>query len=427
MNRRTFLVGTAASTLAMATSRRTRAADANSKVVLALMGANNRGSQLAQLFARQAGAEIAYVCDCDENAIPKGIKAASSQGAPAPKGIKDFRTALDDPAVDALICAAPNHWHAAATILACAAGKHVYVEKPASHSADEGEKMIAAARDAGRVVQVGMQRRSGELYQQMVERVRGGELGRILFAKSWYHRERPSVGRGKEVAPPPTLDYALWQGPIPERPYRDNIIHYNWHHFWQWGDGEIGNNGVHTMDICRWAMNVDFPRRVTVAGAKLRYDDDQETPDTMTATFDFDGAQMVWEGISWSQPVPTGGAFGSAGIGVELRGENGTLHIDDHGCAIYDRSRKLVNQFQGPRGDDEHIANFLNAIRESKPRPNADIEEGHKSALLSHLGNIAYRSGQTLEVDPATGHLRANPEAQALWSLQYRPGWMESA
>lgn len=424
MNRRTFLAGAAASTVALAAGRRARAADANSKVVLALMGANGRGSQLAQGFAKQDGAEFAYVCDCDERAIQKGIDAARSQGAPAPKGIKDFRQALDDPNVDALVCAAPNHWHAAATLLACAAGKHVYVEKPASHSADEGERMIEAARRTKRVVQVGMQRRSGPLYRQMVERVRGGAIGRVLLAKSWYNSKRPSIGHGKAVAVPPWLDFDLWQGPVTERPYRDNILHYNWHAFWHWGDGEIGNNGIHTIDICRWAMGLDYPSGVRVAGAKLRYDDDQQTPDTMTAVFDFDGASIVWEGISWSPSIASGNAYGSSGIGIELRGENGTLTIDDHGCTIYDLQRKVVDQFADSRGDGEHLADFLGAIRENKLRPNADIEDGHKSVLLPHLGNIAYRTGQALETDPTNGHIKNNPDAEAYWALEYRPGWL---
>jgi predicted dehydrogenase len=421
IDRRTFLAGATAATVALASSRRSRAAQANDTVVLALMGANNRGSQLATAFARQTGAEIAYVCDCDERAIEKGIAAATSNGGRKPKGIKDFRQALDDAAVDGLICAAPNHWHAAATILACAAGKHVYVEKPLSHTPDEGERMIAAARAANRVVQVGLQRRSGPLYRAMIDRVRDGAIGRVLFARSTYFNDRPSIGHGKRTSVPSWLDYDLWQGPAPARPYQDNVVHYNWHFFWHWGNGELGNNGVHTIDICRWALGVDYPSRVTAAGAKLRYDDDQQTPDTSTVTFDCDGRTMVWEGISWLRSHAS-----KSQIGIELRGENGTLFVDDSGYTIYDREQKVVEKDTGSRGDDEHLRGFLDAVRNGS-RPNADIEEGHRSTMFCHLGNIAYRTGQSLETDPTSGRILNNPAADALWAREYRKGWMADA
>jgi predicted dehydrogenase len=416
VSRRTFFAASAAGA-ALAGAARLRAGEASGDVVLALMGANNRGSQLAAGLAKQAGARIAYVCDPDERAIAKGIAAATSKGAAAPKGIRDFREALDDPAVDALVCAAPNHWHAAATTLACAAGKHVYVEKPCSHSGEEGELMIAAARTHQRVVQVGMQRRSGPLYQQAVEKVRGGSLGKPLHAKSWYHTDRPSIGRAKPSEPPPWLDYSLWQGPAPERPYRDNILHYNWHFFWHWGDAELGNNGVHTIDICRWALGVDYPSRVTVAGRRLRFDDDQETPDTGGAIYECGDAMITWEQISWLPPYKA-----SSTIGIEIRGTEGTMLLDDGGYVIYDLERKVVDKHTASRGDAEHLADFLKAVRDGS-RPNADIEEGHKSALFCHLGNIALQTGKSIDVDPATGHIRDNLEAQTLWAREYREGW----
>jgi predicted dehydrogenase len=421
LNRRTFLAGAGAATVALASRKVSRAVDANDTVVLALMGANNRGSQLATAFAKQAGAEIAYVCDCDERAIGKGIEAASSHGGRKPKGIKDFRRALDDPAVDGLICAAPNHWHAAATILACAAGKHVYVEKPVSHTPDEGERMIASARRADRIVQVGLQRRSGPLYQKVMERVSEGAIGRVLYARSTYNADRPSIGHGKKSAVPSWLDYELWQGPAPERPYQDNLVHYNWHFFWHWGNGELGNNGVHTIDVCRWALGVDYPSAVTASGSNLRFDDDQETPDTCTVTFDCAGRAMVWEGLSWSRRQAA-----KSQIGMELRGESGILYVDDDGYVIYDPQGKVIEKDALSRGDDEHLSNFLDAVRHAA-RPNADIAEGHKSTMFCHLGNIAYRTGQRLEVDPTNGHVADNSAAQALWAREYRRGWIPEA
>jgi predicted dehydrogenase len=418
LNRRTFLAGATAATLALASGKRSRAADANDTVVLALMGANNRGTQLVQGFAKQSGVEIAYVCDCDEQALAKGVEAVAANFGKKPTGIKDFRKALEDPAVDGLICAAPNHWHAAATILACAAGKHVYVEKPASQTADEGERMIAAARAANRVVQVGLQRRSGPLYRKMLERIREGAIGRPLFARSAYFAERPSIGHGKQTSPPPRLDYDLWQGPAPARPYQDNLIHYNWHFFWHWGNGELGNNGVHTIDLCRMALGVDYPSKVTAAGSKLRFNDDQQTPDTCSVTFDCDGQMMVWEGISWARRSDR-----KSQIGITIRGENGEVYVDDGGYEIYDVKGKKIESDKLGRGDAEHLQNFLDGIR-SGAKLNADIEEGHKSTMFCHLGNIAYRTGQTIEVDSSTGHIRNNTAADALWAREYRDGWM---
>jgi predicted dehydrogenase len=415
LDRRTFMAAASAS---MATTYRATAAAANDTVVLALMGANSRGSQLAAGFAEQAGARIAYVCDPDERAIQKGIAAATSKGGPAPKGVRDFREALEDPAVDALICAAPNHWHAPATLLACAAGKHVYVEKPASHSAEEGELMVAAARRANRIVQVGMQRRSGSLYKAAIQKIREGAIGEPLHAKSWYQVTRPPIGRGKEVEPPAWLDYDLWQGPAPETPFRDNMVHYNWHFFWQWGDGELGNNGVHTIDICRWALGIDYPTRVSAAGARLRYDDDQETPDSTTAVFECGDKLITWENISWLRPYQTNSSFG-----IEIRGTDGTMTLDDGGNTIYDPERKVVENQQGDRGDAEHLRNFLDSIRGAE-NVNAAIEEGHRSALFCHLGNMAYRTGEPIEVDPMNGHIQHDSAAKKLWALTYRDGWV---
>jgi len=421
LDRRTFLARATAATVALASGKRSRAAGANDTVVLALMGGNNRGPQLVNGFAKQKGVEIAYVCDCDERALAKGIEAVTSNGGRKPKGVKDFRKALDDPAIDGLICAAPNHWHAAATILACAAGKHVYVEKPASQTAAEGERMIAAARAAKRVVQVGLQRRSGPLYRKVIERIREGAIGRALYASSTYNANRPTIGHGKQTNAPAWLDYDLWQGPALARPYQDNLIHYNWHFFWHWGNGELGNNGIHTIDICRWALGVDYPSKVTAAGSKLRYDDDQETPDTCTATFDCDGRTLVWEGISWSRRNNR-----KSQIGITVRGENGEIYVDDDGYEMYDPEGKTVESDKLSRGDAEHLQNFLDAIRDGATL-NADIEEGHRTTMFCHLGNIAYRTGQPLSVDSSTGHVRNNPAAEALWTREYRDGWMPTA
>jgi predicted dehydrogenase len=421
-NRRTFLATSAAATAALATHRVSRAAASspNEKVVFAIMGANNRGSQLATTLAKMPNAEIAYICDCEENAIAKGIAAATSNGGRAPKGIKDFRQALDDKHVDALICAAPNHWHAAATLIGLAAGKHVYCEKPASHTPDEGEQMIAASKKSDRVLQIGLQRRSNPHYLAILDKVRNGAIGKVLYAKSTYYNNRPSIGRGKETAPPASLDYDLWQGPVTARPYRDNVIPYNWHLFWHWGNSEVGNNGVHTIDVCRWALGVDYPTKVTAAGSKVRYDDDEETPDTCNIVADFEGGRtLVWEGISWSPAYKP-----LSGINIELRGDAGAIFFEDHAYRLFDEKRKLVeDNKKGTSSWTPHLENFIAAVK-GGAKPHCGIEDGHKSTMLAHLGNIAYRTGQPLDIDPSNGHIKNNPAADKLWASEYRKGWL---
>jgi predicted dehydrogenase len=389
----------------------------NNKILLAIMGANGRGSDLAHGFTAQPGAEIAYVCDVDERAVAKGIKAATPRQSREPKGVKDFRRILEDKAVDALVIAAPDHWHGPATILACAAGKHVYVEKPASHNAREGELMVAAARKHNRVVQLGTQRRSMPGVLEAIHKLKAGAIGRVMFSRGWYNNQRPSIGHGKPAPVPDWLAWDLWQGPAPERPYRDNIVHYNWHWFWHWGTGELGNNGIHALDICRWGLGVDYPIRVSAGGGKYRHDDDQETPDTHVVTWDFADKSITYEGRSWHRRGFEGSMFG-----VGFYGEGGSIIIDGSNYKLYDAQDKRVEQQTGSGSDAPHLKNFLDCIR-SGERPNADIADGHKSTLLCHLGNIAYRAGHTLHLDPKTHALVHDKAAEALLGRDYRPGW----
>jgi predicted dehydrogenase len=425
IDRRQFLSATTAGGIAFGAAgsltTQTRPAKAQTTaanvVTLAIMGVNGRGTGLAEGFTQQKGARIAYVCDPDERAIGKAKAAIAQRQKENVVGLADFRKALDDPAVDALVIAAPNHWHAPATILACAAGKHVYVEKPCCHNPHEGELMIAAARKHNRVVQHGTQRRSWPALKEGIERLRAGDLGRVLVAKAWYNNKRPSIGHGQTANVPAWLNYSLWQGPAPERPYRDNLIHYNWHWFWHWGNGELGNNGVHGIDVCRWGLGVEYPKRVTSAGNKLRWDDDQETPDTHTVTFDFGDRSIIWEGRSWSLQWSSKETFG-----IEFYGERGSLVSENGGYVMYDPDNKEIARKNGRGGEADHLADFLQGIRESK-RPNAEIAEGYKSTLLCHLGNISHRVGRVLEVDPANGHIKQDSEADQLWRREYRNGW----
>lgn len=421
VNRRSFIrnsaVAVSAASMVWSSTTPASASSPLNKLVVGVMGVNGRGSSLARGFAQQKDCEIAYVCDVDERALEKGVGAVKGIQDRVPETIRDFRKMLDDKSVDILVVAAPNHWHAPATILGCSAGKHVYVEKPCSHTAQEGEWAVAAARKNNRVVTMGSQRRSYPILREAIDKLHSGAIGKLLFARSWYSSRRGDIGFGKQVDVPNWLDYQLWQGPCTDKPYKDNLIHYNWHWHWHWGNGELGNNGVHALDVARWGMNVDYPSRVTSAGGRYRWVDDQETADTHVVSFEFGKSLITWEGLSWSPQGPMDGQFG-----VTFHGEEGTMYVYDAGYKIYDMMRKLSDQKDGSAGDAEHFDNFLKCIREGG-KPNADIEDAHKSTLLCHLGNIALRTGRTLNTDPQNGHILQDEEAAKMWSKEYRSGW----
>jgi predicted dehydrogenase len=388
---------------------------ANEKLVVGVMGLG-RGMGHIEVILEIPNTELAYVSDVDERRMEAALKTIAQKGPQPPKAVQDFRRILEDKAVDALFIAACNHWHAPATILACAAGKHVYVEKPGSHNAREGELMVAAARKYNRVVQQGTQRRSYPGIREGIQKLHEGAIGRVFYARCWYNNARPAIGRGKPVPIPAHLDYSLWQGPAPERPYKDNLVHYNWHWHWHWGGGELANNGVHYLDLVRWGLGVDYPHRITYNGGRYHYQDDQETPDTGVVTFDFGNQGASWEHSSCHPRKAEKFSL------VSFYGEEGTLALDGGGYTIYDQDGKPVQRSAAPGSDTPHIANFLDCVRTGR-RPNANIEEGQKSTLLCHLGNIAYRTGRTIHFDPQTRRIIGDKDALALWDREYRPGW----
>lgn len=424
-DRRLFLKAGASIAAAAAWSERGRAQDAadpsaspHEKVVVGIMGVNGRGGALAKSFMAADNVEIGTICDVDSRAAERVTKTVTDAQGKAPRMVKDFREILDDKDIDTLVIAAPNHWHAPAAIAACNAGKHVYVEKPCCHNAQEGEWAIEAARKQDRVVQVGTQRRSWPALVEGVAKVHQGVIGKTLYARSWYNNRRGPIGVGQPAAVPDWLDWRLWQGPAPDRPFKDNLVHYNWHWHWHWGNGELGNNGIHGLDVARWALDVTFPNRVSAGGGRHRYEDDQETPDTMVVTFDFpEGKTITWEGLSWS---PLG--VHDSRFGVSIHGTEGSMVIRGGGYAIYDLMDNELESQSGRAGDPDHLADFLDAIRTGR-RPNADIEISHQSTALCHLGNIAYRTASTLRTDPRNGHIIDNPRAESLWGRDYAPGW----
>jgi len=419
LGRRQFLWTSATSILGwfwLANASRANLLGANERVGIAVMGLS-RGLALARTFEQQADAQVLYVCDVDRRRMERGVEEVRKVRGRTAQGVIDFRRFLDDKQVDAVVVATCNHWHAAATILACKAGKHVYVEKPCSHTPQEGEWMVLAARKHKRCVQMGNQRRSWPIIQEAIAALQQGAIGRVYQAQSWYTNRRPSIGRGQEAQPPEWLDYELWQGPAPRRPYRTNLIHYNWHWFWHWGNGELGNNGVHMIDLCRWGLNVDYPIQVTASGGRFRYDDDQETPDSHTVAFIYSGnKQIVWHGTSCNT-LP-----GIQPADALFVAEKGTLAIRGASYTIYDLEGKIVSQAKGNGSDAVHVRNFLEAIR-SGQRLNSEIEEGHKSTLPCHLGNIAYRVGRVLHCDAKNGAIVGDSQAQQFWSREYQNGW----
>jgi predicted dehydrogenase len=418
INRREFVRNTAilgAGLAAYGTARGLGAAETpGEKVRVGVVGLG-RGLDLVKGFMALPGAEVRYICDVDDARISHAMGQIKGDGKP--ETVKDFRKILDDKAIDAVAIATPDHWHAPLAILACAAGKHVYVEKPVCHNPHEGEMMVAAARAHKRIMQAGTQRRSYSRVIEAIEKVKSGVIGKVHFSRGWYAADRGSIGHGKEMSPPAGLDYAMWQGPAPERAYRDNLIHYKWHWFWHWGTGEIGNNGIHALDICRWGLGVEYPLRVTSGGGRYHFKDDQQTPDTQTATYDFGDKFIVWEGRS-CQPR---GLEGS-GFGISFEGDAGTIVIDGNGYKQYDAKGKESHKVIENAPDRPHFQNFIDCIH-SGSRPNADIEEGHRSTLLCHLGNIAWRVGRTINLDPATHRIIDDKEADALWTREYRKGW----
>lgn len=420
MNRRKFLHNSAAATTALAfygAIRTVRAADwPNSTLRVAVMGLG-RGLDHVTAISGIQNVEVAVLCDIDDKRFDGGLKRLEGKQSRAPQISKDIRRVVEMKDIDAIFIAAPNHWHAPATIMACNAGKHVYVEKPCSHNPWEGEAMVRAARKNNRVVQMGNQRRSWSGVVEGIQKLHEGAIGPVRFARCWYDNARGSIGRGKVVPVPDNLDYNLWQGPAPERPYLDNLVHYNWHWRWHWGNGELGNNGIHALDVARWGIKATHPTRVACNGGRYHFDDDQETPDTIVAQYDFGKVGVTWEGSSCHPRAHEKHDF------VTFYGDAGALAIGSGSSyRIFDLKGKQIAEGKGIGGDGVHIGNFLETIR-GDAKLNSEIEEGRISTQLCHLGNIAWRTGRNLAIDPKTGAIQNDSEAQKLWKREYRKGW----
>ena len=407
-------------------------------VRVALMGCHTkgRGFQLMKALSGLPGVEIATVCDVDARAMDEASAEVQKLMQKTPKKEKDLRKVLEDNGIDGVICAAPDHWHAPAALMAMKAGKAIYVEKPCSHNPREGEILVAAAAKYGSVFQMGNQRRSSLVYQDVIKEIRGGIIGEPRFGRCWYATQRDPIGKGKPADVPEWLDWNLWQGPAPRRPFQDNVVPYKWHWFHHWGTGECGNNATHYVDVARWALNVTFPTRVTSAGGRLFHEgDDWEWFDTQAATFEFPGRKfMTWEGLTSVKARP----YENASTGCMIYGlEGAILFTPNNVCTLFDKAGKQVREWNSKEVtgdatnrtnptmglDAAHLANWVACVRGKDVKTPSPAAEAHASTLLTHLANIAQRTGETVKVDAATGALAKGSVGADLWARKYEKGW----
>jgi predicted dehydrogenase len=403
---------------------------ANDRVNVAIFGTNSRGNSLTATFAKTKDSHVYGIGDVDLRAIEKAQATTVKAGKDKPKGEQDFRKFLEDKDVDAVVIATPDHWHAPMAIMALDAGKHVYLEKPCSHNPREGELLVAKQAKTGLLVQMGNQTRSSVTGQKIVREIHEGLIGEAYAGKAWYSNTRGSIGVGKSTPIPEWLDWELWQGPAPRMGYKDNIVHYNWHWFWHWGTGELLNNGTHEIDMCRWALDVQYPTRVSSTGGRYHFDDDWEAYDTQVAAYEFPGGKTInWEGRSCN-----GKAFFERGRGAMIHGTEGTVIMDRAGYWVYDlRGKEIRSEMEEGKSvsmglagggglDDLHAHNFIKGITHGEEL-NSPIDDANPSVTICHLGNIAQRTGGSFHCDPETGRPTDDHQAMELWGREYEPGW----
>ncbi len=432
MKRRTFVKKSALglSLFAMPACSYSRIIGANDRVNFVVAGLNGRGQAHVGAIANSENASTIALCDVDNRVFSKVQKNMETAGLSKTATYTDIRKALENKDIDAVSIAAPDHWHAPMAIMSMNAGKHVYLEKPCSHNPQEGEWLIESQKKTGKVLAIGNQQRSAPTSIKAMQDIRDGVIGEVYNGKAWYTNSRGSIGVGKEATVPEWLDWELWQGPAPRKKYKDNWVHYNWHWFKHWGTGEINNNGLHEMDICRWALGADIPNKVTSSGGRYHFKDDWEFYDTQIASFEFpDGKMLSWEGLSCNN-LPK---FGR-GRGATIHGTKGSILLDRNIYITYDLKGKVIKEekeeaysattdLQGIGALDVfHMQNFLDAIRKGE-KLYSNIEEAHKSTLMCHLGNMAQATGMTLKVDTKSGKVLNSPEAMKMWGREYESGW----
>lgn len=406
----------------------------NDRVNFAILGCGGRAHGLAKAIGTVKQGNIVAICDVDENRLNKFKEFCKNELGTTPKTEKDFRKLLEDKDIDAIVVATPEHWHAPMAIMGMQAGKHVYVEKPCSHNPYENELLIQVQKKYDKICQMGNQQRSSRTSALAVNDIKDGIIGDVYAAKAVYAASRGSIGVGKEAPVPTTLDWDLWQGPAPRESYRDNVHPYNWHWFRAWGTGEVHNNGTHEIDICRWALGVEYPNRVVSSGGRLHFKDDWEYFDTQMVNYEFEGGKLLtWDGRSCN-------AFASiGGRGAVIFGTEGSIHLDRAKYVLFDvKGKEIKKQFENEKKESKanktsdtigfdgltvgHMRNFINAILVGE-KLNAPIWDAAISTQLCHLANIAQDLKESLNIDPKTGRVLHNKGAEMLWKREYEKGW----
>ncbi len=434
MTRREFLdtLATSAAGVAVATTAKSygQILGSNDRLNFAMFGLNSRAyAHLSALKANKNAARISHVCDVDSTILAKFADSTQKTMGEAPKTDKDYRHILALKEIDAITIATPDHWHTPLAIAGLQAGKHVYVEKPCSHNPAEGALLVEAQRKYGKLVQMGTQQRSSPHTIEIVEKIHNGLIGRPYFAKAWYSNVRKSIGFGKEIPVPVTLDWDLWQGPVPRHPYKDNLHPYNWHWFRIYGTGETLNNGTHEVDVCRWALGVDYPQRVTSSGGRYQYKDDWQFYDTLLTSFTYENKMLSWEGKSCQ-----GMKYYGRDRGSTIMGTTGTVLVDRDGYELYDWKGNLTKEFKTGKQTsstdligsdsmtDAHFANFIAGIRKGE-KLNAPVSVGNVAVTMLQLSNIAWEVNRELALDTSDGKIQKDPEAMKMWGREYEKGW----
>ncbi len=424
ISRRQFLgssaknaAGVAAGMVAVGTAGANAAGNDGEPVRLGLIGLRGHGERLGLEFLRHTNSVVVSVCDVDETALSRVARTLGEHQGVYPRRESDFRHVLDDSRVDAVVIATPDHWHAHMTTLACAAGKDVYLEPPIAHTVEEIEQVVRSAERAKRVVQVGLQQRSGDHFRSAVDFVRSGQIGEVWIAKAWTVHRRKSVGRHQPSDPPETLDFDLWRGPAPASPFYANRSHQNWRWFWDYGAGELGHLGVHLLDVARWGLGLESPTSIVSVGSQQAFDDDRQTPDTLHVSYRYPDAART---IEWEHRLWTNHGIEGRNAAVAFYGEQGTLIVDRGGWKVYgvkDAPSSAASDCLTP-----HLRNFIECVR-TRQTPSASLSATAASSMLVHLGNIAYRVGPELQFDSNAMNFGTNKSANALLSREYHADW----
>jgi len=425
MNRRHFLMGAAAAGEGL---RASSPASPNDTVRVACVGLRGRGQNHIAAYSKLPNVEVAALCDVDERILKERVDQVEATTQKRPAAFTDLRQLLEDRSIDAVSIATPNHSHALQAIWSMAAGKDVYVEKPCTHNMFESRQIVAARARYNRVVQDGVQSRSSPALQEAVQRMREGLVGDLYLARGLCFKWRNTIGRKPVAAAPAGVNYDLWLGPAPVHPFTENRFHYNWHWFWDYGDGDLGNQAIHELDMARWGLGVGYPTRVTALGGHFMFDDDQETPNTLTALYEFrapDGTKKTMECAvrHWiaNHEAGIGERPGEGGtIGDIFYGSKGYVAVDGYGkYSTFLGRRQEAGPSRTESGD--HWANFIAAVRSRKQELlSAPVEEGAISCTLVHLANISYRLGRSIVFDAATYTCPGDPQATALFTRDYR-------